>query len=176
MQIDDETLAESADMVDLDISTSDWVTILNNIFSVDVSRIAFNKFNADTGLYDAEKEIDPRIVYVDHTREIALPAYEKTFGIRPTVAPGGATDIDSPKKASPQEVSMASLIYNYAGLSRLLTKTKLRRCKFNLPVYEVAGLKHYIPIYIRQYKAYYYVNKIENYIAGQLCTIELIKL
>jgi hypothetical protein len=73
-------------------------------------------------------------------------------------------------------VAMSSLIGNYAGLSRLLTKTNLRRAKFNLPVYEVAGLKHYIPIYLSQYKAYFYVNKINNFVPGKLCTIDLIKL
>jgi hypothetical protein len=45
-----------------------------------------------------------------------------------------------------------------------------------LPVYEVAGLKHYIPIYLSQYKAYFYVNKINNFVPGKLCTIDLIKL
>ena len=98
------------------------------------------------------------------------------MGLRPTVAPGGETDIDSPKKASSIEVSFSNLIYNYSSLSRLLTKTNLRRAKFNLPAFEVSGLKHNIPIYVSQYKAYFYVNKISNYVAGQLCTIDLIKL
>jgi hypothetical protein len=68
------------------------------------------------------------------------------------------------------------MIYNYSGLSRLLTKTNIRKAKFNLPAFEVAGLKHNIPIYVSQYKAYFYVNKISNYVAGQLTTIDLIKL
>jgi hypothetical protein len=37
-------------------------------------------------------------------------------------------------------------------------------------------LHHYIPIYLSQYKAYFYVNKINNYVPGKLCTIDLIKL
>ncbi|HUX57062.1 MAG TPA: hypothetical protein VMV77_08815 [Bacteroidales bacterium] len=177
MQIDDDTLPAEKDVVELPVSTCDEVNILDSAeFSVDVSRIAFNNYNIDDALYDSNDTIDPRIVYVDHIPSIAAPAYEKTFGIRATVAAGAATDITSPKKASSLEVSFSTLIYNYSSLSRLLTKTNLRRVKFNLPVFEVAGLKHYIPIYISQYKAYFYVNKINNYVPGKLCTIDLIKL
>jgi hypothetical protein len=65
---------------------------------------------------------------------------------------------------------------NYAPLKKMLNYAELRRCKFNLPVYEVAGFKHNVPIYLKQYKAYFYVNKIENYVPSMLCKIELIKL
>lgn len=176
MQIDDDTLPLEKKAVQLNISTCDEVEILTNVFSVNVSRIGFNKFNADTGGYDQNLSIDPRIVYVNYTQINTSPPYEKTLGIGPNVIPGGATDIVTPKKASSLEVSFSNLVYNYASLSRLLTKTNLRRAKFNLPVYEVAGLKHYIPIYLNQYKAYFYVNKINNYIPGKLCIIDLIKL
>ena len=179
MQIDDTTLPAERDVVELPLSTADEVIILDNIFPVNVSRIAMNKYDIDDSEYIGEKTIDPRIVYVDHIRDVASPAYEKTMGLRATVAPGATTDVDSPKKSTSIDVSFASLVISnpgYAGLSRLLTKTNLRRAKFNLPVYEVAGLKHYIPIYLSQYKAYFYVNKINNYVPGKLCTIELIKL
>jgi len=176
IQIEDETLANTKDILELSISTCDEVTVLTNIFSVDISKIGFNKYNVDTSSYDQNETIDPRIVYVNFTGEIASPLYQKTFGIRTLVVGGVSHDITTPKKASSKDVSFANLIYNYAGLSRLLSKTNLRRAKFNLPVYEVAGLKHYIPIYLSQYKAYFYVNKINNYVPGQLCTIDLIKL
>jgi len=181
MQVEDDTLPAEKDTVELPLSTCDEVTILSNIFSVNISRLAFNKWNAEDAVYDQEKSIDARIVYIDRTQSVASPPYEKTFGLRATVAPAAATNIDSPKKASSIEVSFSYLVVNtgdfgYAGLSRLLTKTTLRRAKFNLPVYEVAGFKHYIPIYLSQYKAYFYVNKINNYVSGQLCTIDLIKL
>ena len=177
MQIDDETLPGDKDVVNLPVSTCDEVTILSSAeFSVNVSRIAMNEYNADTATYDPSDEIDPRIVYVDHVRSIGSPAYEKTMGLSATVVIGATTDVTSPKISKSIDVSFSSLISNYSGLSRMLTKTNLRRAKFNLPVYEVAGLKHYIPIYVSQYKAYFYVNKINNYVPGKLCTIDLIKL
>jgi len=177
MQIDDTTLPAEKDVVELPVSTCDEVTILDSAeFSVSVSRIAMNTFDEDEGIWKSEKTIDPRIVYVDHISPIASPPYEKTLGLSATYPIGATTDIDSPKVSKSLKVSFSNLIYNYSGLSRLLTKTNLRRAKFNLPVYEVAGLKHYMPIYLSQYKAYFYVNKINNYVPGQLCTIDLIKL
>jgi len=182
LQLSDETLPEEKDIIQLIMSTCDEVRILLNNFAVDVSRIAFNKWNDDDAVYDPETEIDARIVYIDHVREIASPPYEKAFWIRETVAPltglfaPPSHEILSPKAAQSLEVSFSNLIYYYASLSRMLTKATVRRAKFNLPVYEVAGLKHNIPIYLSQYKAYFYVNKISNYVAGRLCTVELIKL
>jgi hypothetical protein len=179
MEIDDETLPEEKDVIELPVSTCDEVTILNNIFSVNVSRINFNVYEADSDSYKQQESIDPRIVYVTETLEVASPPYHKHFDIRyvvPDLIPHPVERISSPKKASSLEVSFSYLITNYGALSRMLTKTNLRRAKFNLPVYEVAGLKHYIPIYLSQYKAYFYVNKINNYVPGKLTTVELIKL
>ena len=176
MLIEDETLPDVKDVIDLPISTCDEVTILNDIFSVNVSRINFNTWNTDDSDYDENKSIDPRIVYVERTKSIASPAYEKELIFSPTKVLSGVNVITSPKKASSLDISFSYLVTNYGSLSRLLTKTNLRKAKFNLPVYEVAGLKYNIPIYLSQYKAYFYVNKINNYVPGQLCTIDLIKL
>jgi len=182
LSFDDETLPEEKDIVQLILSTCDEVRILQNNFAVDVSRIAFNKWNDDDAVYDAETEIDARIVYIDHIPAVTSPPYEKSFWIRPTVAPltgsfaPPSVEVVSPKIAQSLEVSFSNLIYYYASLSRMLTKANVRRAKFNLPVYEVAGLRHNIPIYLSQYKSYFYVNKISNYVAGKLCTVELIRL
>jgi hypothetical protein len=172
MEIDDETLPMEKDVVELPVSSCDEVDVLITAPAARISRIAFNKYNNDTDAYDSSKSIDPRIVYV---RQLGNT---KTFGIRDT--PGTPhvnwTNIVSPMVASSLEVSFSYLVTNYAYLSRLLTKANLRRAKFNLPVYEVDGLKHYIPIYLSQYKAYFYDNKINNFVPGQLCITELIKL
>lgn len=168
-QVDDQTLPFEKDVVQLPVSTCDEVQVLTD---VDISRIAFNTYNPDTGLYDANQTIDPRIVYVKTTDPAASPA--KTF--RLNYSGGFIRTITTPRIASSLEIAMSSMIDNYSGLSRLLTETNYCRLKFNLPVYEVANLKHYIPVYIEQYKAYFYVNKINNYIPGKLCTVEMIKL
>lgn len=178
LPVEDETLQEEKDIVQLALATADEVRILDNVFAVDVARINFNKWSESDGDYEPNDSIDPRIVYIDRVKSVASPPYEKTLGIIYDDPIYGETiiDVDSPLKASTLEISFSSLIGYYANLSRMLTKTKMRRMKFNMPVYEIAGLKHNIPVYLRQYKAYFYVNKINNYVAGKLCNIDLIKL
>lgn len=177
MQIDDETLEEEKDMVEVKVSTCDEVEMMDNIFAVRTSRIAFNEWDDEDAEYKGADSIDARIVYIDNTRTVASPPYYKTFAIRDTLLPGGATaEIATPLKASSLEVSFSTLISYYSFVSRLLTRTNLRRVKFNLPVYQVAGLRHNVPIYLSQYKAYFYVNKISNFVPGRLCTAELIRL
>ncbi len=167
MQVDDATLPVDKDVVTLPVSTCDEVTILTDVRT---SRIGFNKYNKDGTAYEEEKTIDPRVVYLSQSPGT------KTLTFRSLVSGGSTSSVTGPYKVSSLEVSMSTQIVNYAGLSRMLTKTNLRRAKFNLPVYEVAGFKYNIPIYLAQYKAYFYVNKINNYVPGKLCTIDLIKL
>jgi hypothetical protein len=168
MQIDDETLPVEKDVVELPVSTCDEVTVLTD---VNISRIPFNKWDTDISLYVQNDSIDPRICFMKQA------SGAKTFAVWDDVPMvNNHFDANPPKIVCSLEVSFSDLVNNYQGLSRLLTKTNLRRAKFHLPVYEVAGLKHYIPIYLSQYKAYFYVNKINNYVPGKLCTIDLIKL
>lgn len=178
MPIDDETLPEEKDIVQLVAATTDEVRVMLTNFPVDISRIAFNKWNDTDGDYEPEDAVDARIVYIDRVRSIASPPYEKTLVIEylDPIAGWTTVDVDSPLKASSLDISFSRLITFYSHVSRLLTKTTLRRAKFNLPVYEVAGLRHNVPVYLSQYKAYFYVNKISNYVPGRLCTVDLIRL
>jgi hypothetical protein len=175
LAINDLTLPQEKDVVALPLSTCDEVIILTD---VRVAQIDFNKYNDGTGAYDQNESVDGRLVYVSQVPEdlAASPPYQKTFGLRDSLSGGISYDTVNPYKASTIEIAFSTLITQYAALATMLTKTKLRRCKFNLPAYEVAGFRHDIPIYLNQYRAYFYVNKINNYVVGKLCTVDLIKL
>jgi hypothetical protein len=175
IQVDDGALAKDKEVVKLPVSTTDEVVVTGDVV---VSRIDFNKWNDTTSAYDQNDSIKPRLVYVDRVPEdlTVSPVYQKTFSFRALVAGGTTYDVVTPLKASSNEIHFSSLTESYTGLARMLAKSALRRARFNLPAYEVAGFKHDIPVYLSQYKAFFYVNKIENYVNGRLCTVELIKL
>jgi hypothetical protein len=175
LAVDDQTLPLEKDIVQLPLATCDEVFMLRDVV---VSRIAFNNYDAKTDSYVQNKSIMPRLVYVDRTREdlAASPPYQKVFGFRTVLSGGTSYDVTNPKKASSLEVAFSTLAPYYAPLARMLNKTNLRRAKFNLPAYEVAGFKHDVPVYLSQYKAYFHVNIIGNWVNGKLCTVELIKL
>ncbi len=162
----DETLEASRDAFTLPVCYSDEIIVLSDVL---VNRIGFNKYSAKDSAYESNTKIDPRVV-------IMKEATGKTFGFRTLVGGGTSYDALNCKVSTTLDISFPALINNYVGLSRMLHRTNLRKAKFNLPAYEVAGFKHYIPVYLRQYKAYFYVNKISNYVVGKLCTVELIKL
>lgn len=165
--VNDNTLPEKKDAVQLAVSTCDEVYTLSDVV---VARINFNRYDDKTDTYVQNDNIDPRLVYVQ-----AIDG-SKTFGIRDQLAGGTAYDSAAPKTASTNEISMAKLVDRYFSLGKMLTSPKVVTVKLNLPAYEVAGFKHYTPVYFSQMKAYYYVNRINNYVLGRLCEVELIKL
>ena len=171
MTIDNLTLIKEKDQFELPVSTCDEVTILTDI---NVSRIAMNEFDSGTDTYIQNEKIDPRIVFVDTISDT------KTFSVSDDVTgktpSGTGYTFTAPKTAKSVDIAFTSLIGEYVGLSRLLTKAKVKKLQFNLPEYVVAYIDHSIPVYLSQYNAYFYVNKINNYVCGKLTTVELIKL
>jgi len=166
MQISDVKLPEEKNMITVPVCYSDEVLIMNGI---NVSRINMNIYDAKLDTYNIAEKIEPRIVYVKTVDG-------KTMHIQQIGGFEIVMDVTAPKCGSSIEISFGSLGANYAPLANMLYRATLRRFKFKLPVYEVAGLKHNIPVYLRQYAAYFYVNKINNYVDDKLCICELIKL
>lgn len=166
MQLADETLPDTKDMIAVPFSYADEVLIFST--NENVSRIAMNKYDSKNDEYVANEKIEPRILYgsvlTGKTMKLSVPDIPTTI------------DVANPIKMSSIEVSFGSLGVNYAPLANMLYKTKLVTAKFNLPVYEVAQFKHNVPIFLSQFHSYFYVNKIKNYVAGKLTSIELIKL
>lgn len=59
---------------------------------------------------------------------------------------------------------------------RTMVRAKVIRQAFVLPPSVIRAHKANIPIYSERYGAYFYVNKIENYVPGESSIVELIKL
>ena len=65
---------------------------------------------------------------------------------------------------------------NYKSLQKILNNAKILTLKFNLSIIDIAKLDFYTPVYLEQFGAYFYVNKVSNYVVGNTTTVELIKL
>lgn len=64
----------------------------------------------------------------------------------------------------------------YAPLLKVLDKAKVIEVELNLNVFDINGLDFFTPIYFKQFGAYFYINKIPNFIAGAVAKVEIIKL
>lgn len=65
----------------------------------------------------------------------------------------------------------------YLELSKyMLNKAKKIEVYLNLKDMDIENFEPFIPIYLKQFGAYFYINKITNYISGQLTKVELIKM
>lgn len=58
----------------------------------------------------------------------------------------------------------------------ILTSTKVLSAYFNLSAHHVKNYSPFIPVYLNKYNAYFYLEKIENYIKGKLTKCKLIRL
>ena len=61
-------------------------------------------------------------------------------------------------------------------VNKMLVRDKTIEEQFLLTDQDIEEFDQFTPIYLHQYGAYFYVNKIKNYISGQLTTVELIRL
>lgn len=64
----------------------------------------------------------------------------------------------------------------YKELERILNQTKVVTRYFLLTPRDIAELDLTIPIYIEQDNAYFYINQIYQWIKGQACKVELVKI
>lgn len=64
----------------------------------------------------------------------------------------------------------------YARLIDMLYRAKWIDEEFWLTDEDIEKFDHFVPVYVQKYGAFFYVNKIKNYISGQLTKCEIIKL
>jgi len=64
----------------------------------------------------------------------------------------------------------------YPGLITMLSDAKYKTDQFYLTDQDIEDFDPFIPVYISKYGAYFYVNKINNYISKTLTKVELVKL
>lgn len=75
-------------------------------------------------------------------------------------------------------VTAQELLDTFYGemISGMLSGSKVLTAEFNLSALDIERFDPFTPVYLKQHGAFFYVNKISNFISGQLTTVELIKL
>jgi hypothetical protein len=74
-------------------------------------------------------------------------------------------------------LSFNNLVDTYFGKYRAaLRKPKLLKVKLALEGKDISTFDFETPVYLKQYGQYYFVKKINNYVAGKTCIVELLKL
>lgn len=65
---------------------------------------------------------------------------------------------------------------NYSELIDILSKSKKLTLLFNLSASDISSLDHFIPVYLSQFGAYFYINKIINWTGRGMTKVELIRI
>lgn len=74
-------------------------------------------------------------------------------------------------------VPMQTLVDSYyARIKGMLHNAKTLSAYFNLSALDIDQLDLFTPIWIKRYGAYFYISKINNFIAGQVTKVDLIKM
>ncbi len=64
----------------------------------------------------------------------------------------------------------------YVALQDMLYRAKTITCKVKLGIKDVMDYNPFIPVYIQKFNAFFYWEKLENYVKGKLVKIKLIRL
>lgn len=70
----------------------------------------------------------------------------------------------------------ATIKTNYQLLILAMQDTQVLTAKFHLTPIDILQFSPFVPIFLKQYGHYYYVNKIKSWEDGKLCDVELVKI
>lgn len=173
-EIDDDNLQASKDVITLPFAASEQTTTAEGI-SMSVIRFVDNNNNAI--------KPKPRVFYAYKTtadassNDFFLDVYTSNNNLWNRF---NTKDYFKTYFVDDELNNLAfgnSLIQeNYLELIASLQKTKIVTVELRLNATDVANFDFSIPVYFRQFAAYFYVNKISNWIDGKSCKVELLRI
>lgn len=176
LSVNNENLPISQVIVEFPFAETEMTTKLGGL---DVPYI--NKYNLISDFFDLTTE--PRLLYLDKQATLSGVAIKYTDG---AFALYESTNIPlcyfvlSGRKNLGWNNNL--LENNYQELQSVLTDVKKLTASFKLNATDVSDLDFSIPIFLdvqtpkMQINGYFYLNKITNFMSGQLCKCELIRL
>lgn len=165
INVNDATLEGEKTIVEMKFAASSTVTRFDTVESPYVPIFSNNQPN--NGLTNRLMMVK-RVSFlynINFNRDgVDLPTDDVSFSY--FSEPGNEDSLDFP-----------TLIDRYFNtLQLMLTKTKVLDCVMNLNISDVKNYSPFIPIYLSPFNAYFYWQKIENYIPGKLTKCKLIKI
>lgn len=165
LYVDNQTLENTKDLFTLDFNAS--LDILKNNKNVCLIPI----YEKDENEYKAKDVSDVRVVkarQVNGTLTIApsnivLTSWYQTYFIDTSIGDGLG-------------FNYTLIADSYTALANMINQAKKIEVKMQLPLIEIQSLKHSIPVYLSQFAAYFYVNKVNQWQKDKLCTVELIRI
>jgi hypothetical protein len=170
-----------------DFGRNNYIKLLENSDTKETDKVNITLDNETAAL-----EHDIMTIGTETTRDATLPAlntihtvdlvtYEfhydedyketvekKEFGMRLVTLDAGTA-----KRVSASAIADGA----YKPLfERIFSKLRIVEATFMLDEWDVANFDQLKPVYIEYYGAYFFVNKISNWMAGKPCKVELIKI
>lgn len=168
--VDDETLAKEKTVLEFPFAATKMELMLQDL---DIPRI--NKLDVD-GLFT-----------VDTVPRVLLDDTLATLPDDPITYENGATDTDISTDVplchfilKDQTFNLgfnnSILLDNYSALTHVLNKSKRLIVQLKLSALDFYNLDHFRPIYLHQFSAYFYINKVMNWTGEGLTKVEIIRI
>lgn len=172
LYINDSTLENSKESFVLDFAACNDVLFKNKVISL------IPVCEKEEGKYKNSDDKDARVVL---DKAVTGAPFDTNDGSSET---GNVMHVTTYQAAFFADVTLGqslafgfSLIHeNYKALQLVLNKAKKLEVKMNIPAIEIQNLDHSIPVYLKQYQSYFYVNKVNGWTKRKKCSVELIKI
>lgn len=167
LSIDDTTLPATGTKIELPFSATQMVVRLTGL---DVPLIKM----VDSGVY--ANTVEPRVL-IDDTRDTSISVtFDEDTNSVTTASSIPMCYFQLPGETFNLGFDNSLLDDNYTELEDVLLRAKKLTLPFDLKITDVYRFDHSIPVYLDQFAAHFYVNKINNFKNGSLTQVELIRL
>ena len=168
--IADDALDATKDQFTLDFAPSQDIIALSST----VAKIPLYTINSSNEYEDKENN-DVRVVkYYDKAGSLIVNSFSKSIML--TLTNLHIAYFINVELNTGLGFDYSLIRDHYSTLSQMLDRCKVLTVNMRLPRVEVQNLKHSIPVYIKKYGSYFYVNKITGWRKDKKCKVELVKL
>lgn len=166
--VNDSTLENSKELFSVDFSACNDILYKNNV----ISKISVCE--KEDAIYKNTDSNDPRLVLDKPVTNASFVCSDGNITFTTTNYQAAYFADTSIGKSLAFGYSL--IPQNYLALSSVLNSAKKLEIKMSIPAIEIQNLDHSIPVYLKQYQSYFYVNKVNGWTKQKRCTVELIKL